>query len=51
MLLAYVHFYDQRGGGIEIEIKEDKQGLNTTKRNKKTLPRPANPHPIGSLGP
>ena len=35
VLLAYVHFYDQRGGGIEIEIKEDKQGLNTTKRNKK----------------
>jgi hypothetical protein len=35
VLLAYVHFYDQRGGGIEIEIKEDKQGLSTTKRNKK----------------
>lgn len=35
VLLAYVHFYDQRGGGIEIEIKEDKQGLATTKRNKK----------------
>jgi hypothetical protein len=35
VLLAYVHFYDQRGGAIEIEIKEDKQGLNTTKRNKK----------------
>ncbi|HSV86889.1 MAG TPA: transposase [Levilinea sp.] len=35
VLLAYVHFYDQRGGAIEIEIKEDKQGLSTTKRNKK----------------
>ena len=35
ILLAYVHFYDQRGGGVEIEIKEDKQGLGTTKRNKK----------------
>jgi len=35
VLLAYVHFYDQRGGGVEIEIKEDKQGLGTTKRNKK----------------
>ena len=35
ILLAYVHFYDQRGGGIETEIKEDKQGLNTTKPNKK----------------
>lgn len=38
VLLAYVHFYDQRGGGIEIEIKEDKQGLSTTKRNKKRFP-------------
>lgn len=35
VLLAYVYFYDQRGGGIEIEIKEDKQGLQTAKRNKK----------------
>lgn len=35
VLLAYVHFYDQRGGGVEIEIKEDKQGLATPKRNKK----------------
>jgi hypothetical protein len=37
-LLANIHFYDQRGGGIEIEIKQDKQGLNTTKRNKKRFP-------------
>jgi hypothetical protein len=35
VLLAYVHFYDERGGGVEIEIKQDKQGLATTKRNKK----------------
>jgi hypothetical protein len=35
VLLAYVHFYDQRGGGVETEIKEDKQGLATLKRNKK----------------
>jgi hypothetical protein len=35
VLLAYVRFYDQRGGGVEIEIKEDKQGLSTSKRNKK----------------
>jgi len=35
VLLAYVNFYDQRGGGVEIEIKEDKQGLNSSKRNKK----------------
>ncbi len=35
VLLAYVYFYDQRGGGVETEIKEDKQGLGVTKRNKK----------------
>ena len=35
VLLAYVNFYDQRGGGVEIEIKEDKQGLATSKRNKR----------------
>jgi len=35
ILLAYVYFYDQRGGGVETEIKEDKQGLGTSKRNKK----------------
>jgi Transposase DDE domain group 1 len=34
-LLAYVTFYDQRGGGIETAFKEDKQGLGLTKRNKK----------------
>lgn len=35
VLLAYVYFYDQRGGGIETANKEDKQGLGLTKRNKK----------------
>ena len=30
-----MYFYDQRGGGVETEIKEDKQGLGTSKRNKK----------------
>ena len=38
VLLAYVYFYDQRGGGVETEIKEDKQGLGTAKRNKKRFP-------------
>ena len=36
-LEAYVQFYDLRGGGVEIEIKEDKQGLGNTKRNKKSF--------------
>lgn len=34
-LLAYVYFYDQRGGGVETTFKGDKQGLGLTKRNKK----------------
>jgi hypothetical protein len=41
VLLAYVYFYDQRGGGVETEIKEDKQGLGTRKRNKKRFPAQA----------
>jgi hypothetical protein len=35
VLLAYVTFYDQRGGGIETSLKGDKQALGLTKRNKK----------------
>jgi hypothetical protein len=35
VLLAYVYFYDLRGGGIETTFKEDRQGLGITKRNKK----------------
>jgi len=35
VVLAYVTFYDQRGGGIETSLKGDKQGLGMTKRNKK----------------
>jgi hypothetical protein len=33
--LAYVALYDQRGGGVETAVKEDKQGLGITKRSKK----------------
>ena len=35
VLLAYVRFYDARGGGVETAFKDDKQGLGITKRNKK----------------
>src|SRR5712692_9680159 len=35
VLLAYVTFYDQRGGGIETSFKGDKQGLGLGKRGKK----------------
>ena len=36
-LLAYVYFYDGRGGGVETTLKEDKQGLAVGQRNKKRL--------------
>jgi hypothetical protein len=36
-LLAYVRFYDARGGGVETSFKTDKQGLGISKRNKKRL--------------
>jgi hypothetical protein len=35
VLLAYIYCYDQRAGGVEIQIKGDKQGLGLTKRNKR----------------
>ncbi len=35
VLLAYVYFYDQRGGGVETSFKGDKQGLGISKRSKK----------------
>jgi hypothetical protein len=35
VLRAYVYFYDQRGGGVETALKNDKQGLGLTHRNKK----------------
>jgi hypothetical protein len=37
VLDAYVTFYDLRGGGIETSLKDDKQGLGLTKRNKSAL--------------
>src|SRR6266700_5378160 len=35
VLMAYVTFYDLRGGGIETSLKGDKQGLGRTFRKKK----------------
>jgi hypothetical protein len=35
LLLAYISFYDQRGGGVETSFKGDKQGLGIGKRSKK----------------
>jgi hypothetical protein len=33
--LAYAKLYDRRGGTVEVEIKEGKQGLGITRRSKK----------------
>jgi hypothetical protein len=38
LLLAYVYFYDQRGGGIECCFRQDNQALGRLARNKKRLP-------------
>ncbi len=35
VLLAYITFYDQRGGGVETSFKGDRQGLGIGKRSKK----------------
>jgi len=32
---AYAQLYDKRGGAVEIEIKEDKQGFGMVKRRKR----------------
>lgn len=37
VLRAYVTFYDARSGGVETQLKGDKQGLGLTKRNKKKI--------------
>lgn len=36
VLAAYARLYDERGGAVEIDIKESKQGLGITKRRKKS---------------
>jgi hypothetical protein len=36
VLAAYAELYDRRGGTVEIELKESKQGLGVTKRRKKS---------------
>jgi hypothetical protein len=51
VLLAYVTFYDLRGGGIETSLKGDKQGLGLTKRNKKRGSRATPAGTAGLFGP
>jgi hypothetical protein len=35
LILAVIHAYDARGGGVETSFKNDKQGLGLNRRNKK----------------
>jgi hypothetical protein len=49
VLLAYVYFYDQRGGGVETSFREDKQGLGLTKRSKKRYPAQQMVTALGTL--
>jgi hypothetical protein len=35
VVLAALHAYDRRGGGVETQNKGDKQGLGLTRRNKR----------------
>ena len=35
---AYAKFYDRRGGGVEAEFKQSKQGVGINRRNKKRFP-------------
>jgi hypothetical protein len=49
ILYAYVTFYDQRGGGVETSLKEDKSGLGLTKRSKKRFPAQQMLMLLGSL--
>jgi hypothetical protein len=49
ILRAYVHFYDQRGAGVETSLKGDKSGLGLTKRNKKRFPAQSMLVLLGSL--
>jgi hypothetical protein len=38
VLIAALHFYDLRGGGLETQNKSDKQGLGLSHRNKHRFP-------------
>jgi len=49
VLMAYVYFYDDRGGGAETTFKEDKQGLGRRVRNKKRFAAQAMVNLLGVL--
>jgi len=47
---AYAKLYDLRGGAVEIEFKEDKQGFGMTKRSKKKFAARTVGDAAGSVG-
>ena len=47
--LAYAKFYDRRGGAVEIQIKQSKQGLGLRRRSKKKFEAQAMVMLLGSL--
>lgn len=49
VLAAYGQLYDERGGAVEIDIKESKQGIGITKRNKKRFAAQAMVMLLGQL--
>src|SRR6266704_80634 len=49
VLLAYLRFYDQRGGGVETSFKGDKQGLGIGTRSKKRFAAQQMVMQLGSL--
>jgi len=49
VLLAYLRFYDQRGGGVETSFKGDKQGLGEGLRSKKRFAAQQMVMQLGSL--
>ncbi len=49
VLAAYGQLYDERGGAVEIGIKESKQGIGITKRNKKRFAAQAMVMLLGQL--
>lgn len=51
MALAYSTLYDKRGGTVEVEIKESKQGIGINKRSKKRFAAGANGHVARQPGP
>ena len=51
ILAAYAELYDLRGGTVEIELEEDKQGLGVERRDKKRFAAQQMVMLLGTLAP